>query len=133
SGHQGNSSGAILTSSSNNYDPATGLVSTVFSDGTQTDYTYDYQDRVLTTTVHPSSGTLMLAGSNVYDRYHLTKSVDYYGRGTSFTYDAMDRTLSAMVQLTPCGATITTHSEYDPEGNVSASVDGNGNRTEYQY
>jgi YD repeat-containing protein len=130
--HQGSTAGAIMTSTSQSYDPGTGLVTQVNTDGRKTSFTFDYQDRISTTSVYPSS-TLTLTSSNTYDLYHLLKSTDYYQRATSYTYDLLDRPLATMVQLRPGGATITTSMRYDPVGLVSAAFDGNGNRTDYRH
>jgi RHS repeat-associated protein len=87
---------------------------------------------VLTTTVHPKTGNALVT-TNVYDQYNLLSTTDPYGRKTSYTYDLMDRVLSSSVALRPGGATITTRFEYDAQGRMNASVDGNGVRYEYQY
>ena len=120
-----------MTSTSSSFDTTTGILTNSKGGGGESDYAYDYQNRILTTTVY--SGAATLTGSNTYDRYRLVKSTDYYGRATSYTYDLLDRPLSTMLQLRPCGATITTQTRYNAQGLVCAVIDGNGNRTDYKY
>jgi len=125
-------SGTVLTTTTQTYDPTTGLLTSTNTDGDSTEYTYDYLDRALTTTVHPSA-TVALSTQNVYNRYRLLNTLDYYNRSTSYTYDTMDRVLSTTVELTAGGATIGTSSTYYPIGLVETSHDANGKETDYFY
>lgn len=122
----------ILTTTTNAYDEETGLLTSVNVNGDVTEYEYDYQNRIVETTVYPRTGE-SLTTESVYNRYRLEEIIDYYGRATSYTYDELNRLLSTTFELRPGGDTITTSIEYDDEGNVEATIDGNGNRTEYAY
>ena len=122
----------VLTTTTSTFDPTTGLLLSTNTDGDDTEYTYDYLNRTLTTTVHPSAA-VALSISNVYNRYWLLNSLDYYNRNTAYTYDTMDRILSTTTELTAGGATISTSSTYYPEGLVATSHDANGNETDYYY
>ncbi len=126
------SSGAVLTSTTQTYDPTTGLLTSSNTDGDSTEYIYDYLNRVQTTTVHPTS-TLPLTTQNTYSRYLLLSSLDYYNRNTTYTYDTMDRVLSTTNELIPGGATITTSSHYNAMGLVDYGFDANLNKTTYAY
>lgn len=98
---------------------------TVISDpaGHVTDYTYDAQGDVATTTTHPASG--------VSDT-------------TAFVYDTLARKIceaspqatAASVQCPPAGqprVDDTTTWSYDPDGEVTSSIDPLGNTTAYVY
>ena len=129
--HQG-ATATVLTTTTLTYDAATGLLLSRDIDGDVTEMEYDYLNRVKKTTVYPQAAQALVM-ENVYNRYRLEKMIDYYGRDTNYTYDDLDRILSRVVELKAGGATITTSTEYDDQGNVEATIDGNGNRTEYQY
>ena len=131
--YQGSSgTGALLSSTSRSYDAASGLLTSVTTDGQETDFTYDYLNRVATMTVHPSS-SLSLTSSNSYDAYNLYESTDFYGRASAFYYDLMDRTVSTSVELTPGGTTIGTSAAYNLAGLLTDSYDGDNNHTQYLY
>jgi RHS repeat-associated protein len=121
-----------MTSTSNVYNLTTGLLASTITDGRETDFTYDYLDRVATTSAHPTA-SLVLTATNVFDRYHLLQSVDYYGRATNVLYDLLDRPIVSQVQLTPGGLTITNSTQYNAAGMVSATFDGNNNQSRYLY
>lgn len=125
-------SGKILATTTNTWDGPTGRLLAMDVDGDSTEYTYDYRGRVLTTTVHPQAGQ-SLTTTSIFDQYHLLYTLDPYGRKTSYTYDRLDRITSTVVELTPGGQTIVTRNEYDAEGRLTARIDGNEVRHEYEF
>ncbi len=130
--HQGSSTGSVLSTTTKFYDPVTLMPTEMVVDGSETDQSYDYLNRVVTTTVHPSS-TLTLTSSSVYNRYQLLQTVDYYLRATSYVYDLMNRPLTVTQELRPGGPSITTSRQYNPAGLTTAAVDGNNNRSLFYY
>ena len=130
--HQGSSTGSVLSTTTKFYDPVTLMPTEMVVDGSETDQSYDYLNRVVTTTVHPSS-TLTLTSSSVYNRYQLLQTVDYYLRATSYVYDLMNRPLTVTQELRPGGPSITTSRQYNPAGLTTAAVDGNNNRSLFYF
>ncbi len=130
--HQGSSTGSVLSTTTKFYDPTTLMPTETVVDGSETDQSYDYLNRVVTTTVHPSS-TLTLTSSSVYNRYQLLQTVDYYLRATSYVYDLMNRPLTVTQELRPGGPSITTSRQYNPAGLTTAAVDGNANRSLFYF
>ena len=130
--HQGSSTGSVLSTTTKFYDPVTLMPTETVVNGSETDQSYDYLNRVVTTTVHPSS-TLTLTSSSVYNRYQLVQTVDYYLRATSYVYDLMNRPLTVTQELRPGGPSITTSRQYNPAGLTTAAVDGNNNRSLFYF
>ena len=103
------------------------------ADGDRTDVTYDYKSRLQTRTVR-ASNLVLLTTTNAYDQYHLTSVTDPYGRKTLYTeYDTDDRVKTMSVELIGEGPVLTSRSEYDAEGNMTASTDPENRRTETDY
>ena len=124
--------GALMTSTSSSYDPSTSMLTSVNTDGQQTDTIYDYLNRVAATVVHPSMSK-SLTSSNTFDRYNLLSTTDNYGRASKFYYDTMDRSRSTSMELTPGGTTIGTSAAFNKAGLLTDAYDGNNNHTIYLY
>lgn len=124
--------GAILTTTTNTWDGATGRLMAMDVDGDSMEYTYDYKGRVLTVVTHPQPGQSLTTGF-LYDQYHLLKQTDPYGRATTYTYDALDRLLTDTRELTPGGSTVTRSNQYDLQGRLIVSIDPIGARSEFDY
>lgn len=103
---------------------------------TVTASTYDFRDRRKSTT-DADGETAYFA----YDsRNNLVSTTDRRGNTTHTTYDGLDRVLTRTYALrtggTGAGAIIgssTTASEWDLASRLIAQIDGEGNRTEYEY
>jgi RHS repeat-associated protein len=128
----------LMTVTTNTYDPVTGRLMSVDTDGDKVEFGYDHRGRMVARRVYPRAG-LPLTETTEYVRVgnvelDLVKSTtDFFGRKTTRTYDPLDRVIAVSTELTPGGAVVTTRTEYDPEGNVTAVIRADGNRDETDY
>jgi RHS repeat-associated protein len=89
-----------------------------------TTYTYDADDRLLTTT-DPLGHTT----TTTYDKVgNIITTTDPRGNTTTNTYDAANH----LTKVTAANGTTTT-STYDAVGNLATRIDGNDNTTIYSY
>ncbi|MBK7236296.1 MAG: RHS repeat-associated core domain-containing protein [Sterolibacteriaceae bacterium] len=97
---------------------------------------YDELDRMVSTTTGLGNTIRFLYDS----RNNLVGKIDPLGNVTRFDYDIYGRKLGETAEMTRSGLgaggsmpPIVTTSEYDANGNVTATTDGKGNRTEQEY
>jgi YD repeat-containing protein len=115
-------------------DPATGAVAgeEVFAAA----YTYDEVDRLTSQT--DSLGNTTRFGYN--SRGQLTRVTDALGNIHRTSHDVYGRKVTELRERTQSGlgggaalSSIVTGFEYDPDGNLSAHIDANGNRTRQDF
>jgi RHS repeat-associated protein len=126
--------------------------------GNKTSHVYDYRNHLASTTVCPGTAKSLTHSSQyVYNR--LNSTTDAYGRKTHYVYDGNIRVRRTVRELVPNGAGtippsqaardayllarprlttpnpayVVTDNEYDAAGNTLASIDANGNRSEFVY
>jgi RHS repeat-associated protein len=126
--------------------------------GNKTGFVYDYRNHLAATVSRPgTAAALTRSAEYVYNR--LQVSADAYGRKTHYVYDANIRVRRTVRELVPGGAGtipvsqtqrdayllarprlatpnpayVVTDNEYDAAGNTLASIDANGNRSEFVY
>jgi RHS repeat-associated protein len=126
--------------------------------GNKTSHVYDYRNHLASTTVCPGTAKSLTHSSQyVYNR--LNSTTDAYGRKTHYVYDANIRVRRTVRELVPGGAGtipvsqtqrdayllarprlatpnpayVVEDTEYDAAGNTLASIDANGNRSEFVY
>ncbi|MBI4867557.1 MAG: hypothetical protein HY816_11450 [Candidatus Wallbacteria bacterium] len=109
------------------YDGQGRLISKTDSLGRVSRMSYDAASRLVTTT-DALGGTRHLgyASSGALER-----ETDEAGRTTVFEYDSAGRVIRA-VRLTPFGP-IANETQYGDDGQVVATVDARGNRTDYEH
>ncbi|MEU6987418.1 LamG-like jellyroll fold domain-containing protein [Streptomyces sp. NPDC046324] len=111
------------------WDDAGNQVSSTSPGGRVTSATYDKAGQTLTVT-DPAGGT----SSAVYDGLgRQTESKDATGRKTVTAYDLAGQPVSVTDYGTGTTGLRTTTTEYDADGNVTASVSPGGARTKYTY
>jgi RHS repeat-associated protein len=126
--------------------------------GNKTGFVYDYRNHLAATVSRPgTAAALTRSAEYVYNR--LQVSADAYGRKTHYVYDANIRVRRTVRELVPGGAGtipvsqtqrdayllarprlatlnpayVVEDTEYDAAGNTLASIDANGNRSEFVY
>jgi len=134
----------------NFYDTQGNLVGTLDADGYFTQYTYDQDDRQLSSTRYATAvtgavaeslasivaalaGTAAQQTSNTYDSYgDLVSQTDAEGTVTQYAYDDLGRVLQTTVAAGSSDAR-TTSTTYDAFGNQISTTDGMGNVTTSTY
>lgn len=102
-----------------------------------TTYVYDFVDRCISQQqVYPDGSKR--AHTATYDTLdHKISEVDLMGHETRYTYDEMGRIVQVQLPESEDAlgllTSMITRKEYDIAGNVVASIDGKGNRTEMSY
>ena len=134
----------------NFYDVQGNLVGTLDADGYFTQYTYDQDNRQLSSTRYAAAvtgtaadnlasivaalaGTAALQTSNTYDSYgDLISQTDAEGTLTQYSYDDLGRVLQTTVAVGTSDAR-TTSATYDAFGNQASTTDGMGNVSTFTY
>ncbi|GEM_PF-627175 len=127
-------SGAVVTSQSNQYDAARGLLlATVDGSGRRVEFRYDAAGRVLQRIEDPAGMALLT--QYAYDGQGRQLSVtDASGRLTEYSYDREGRLVQ--VARDPAGLKMLTRYAYDVAGRAITLVEGSGSlarTTQYQY
>jgi RHS repeat-associated protein len=145
------------------YDARNRLIATIAADGGTSGNTYDLNNNLAIATDSLGHATKKFydsrnrlskevdaLGNETKYGYNaanqLTRITDAKGNITSYFYDGLGRRTDEFRALTPIAVTFddpeltvfnndgfVTHTEYDKLGNVTATVDANGNRTMYTY
>lgn len=128
-------SGSLLRTTRFGYDAQNRLVAVTNAIGHVTTYEYDNCDRVTKTTI--PDGTYTVNDWNANGTLSATHAHDADGRElrrTTLSYGSYG--LSVSRTLTGIGlpsSGITTHTEYNTDGSVAATIDALGNRTTFAY
>jgi YD repeat-containing protein len=106
------------------YDAVGNIANRTDGKGAATAYSYDAFNR-LVQAAYPDGTSITITYDAVGNRLTLTSSAGQW----TWTYDALGRIIT---KLTPAASTATQF-EYDNEGNRTAVIDPDGNRTSYGY
>ncbi|MCE9567336.1 MAG: hypothetical protein K8U57_35490 [Planctomycetes bacterium] len=127
------SAGVVISSWSETLDGDGNATESIDGDNNVTTYTYDGSSNLLTEVVRDSLGNLISSQTNTYDRdNNLQTSTDGDNNVTTYTYDG-NRLVSTVVRANGLsgpgtGPIISSEGEqYDENGNVTQSVDGDNN------